>query len=94
MEPQSPAPVASNQQPAPAPAPVKTKSHAYIIWLVLWLSALPASIAISLSARLLLGNSAPDGLMLVVNILTILLGLYAFVGWVPFVIVAAKRGKS
>ncbi len=69
----------------------QTQARCWVKWLVLWLVALPLGLVISFVTQFVFGGSIglSDTATLVkhlCSILSILLALYMFVGWIPFLI--------
>lgn len=80
----------SPQQAQAAPASNPSKSH-WVKWLVFWLVSWPLGVVIELLARLL-HLHAPA--ITIVNIISILLGMYGFIGWIPMVISIVRGHKK
>lgn len=84
-------PITNPYQPA---APQQPSSKKWIFWLVLWLGALPLSITISVIARFIFARTNDVSAASVpaeLNIITLLLGLYAFVGWIPMLVSILRK---
>lgn len=60
----------------------------FIVSLVLWLAALPLVALFQIILRFILnGIGSPDAVIAVVNIVSILIGLYGLLGWIPTTVI-------
>lgn len=92
-----------NQTPA-----AKKAKKIFLTWLIVWLGAWPLAFAMQLVLRALFSTLSPDMavnvdlgtettgplIVRVVSIISNLLGLYLFVGWVPALISWLKVEKA
>lgn len=89
-------PVSPYQQPA-APyrsAPPQPSSKKWVFWLVIWLAALPLGGVIAFVARFIFAqtsDASAAGVPAEVNIITLLLGLYGFLGWIPMLVSILRK---
>ncbi len=60
-----------------------------VVWLIVWLGALPLSLVLESVLRAI-SPGGNNSFTAAVNIIAILLGVWFFVGWVPVVITGLK----
>lgn len=92
---QVPQPLEVTRHSAPQTSDVTARrsNNLWIKLLVIWLCSWPLSFVITVLARLVFANS-DDSVNLInagVNVLSILLGIYGLMGWVPVLIVALRN---
>lgn len=98
----SPAPTQTPETPPPAAAPAAPPSPEYakakrqlIALVIIVACALPAAIVLGVANRFV--DQQVDGPSIVttlINILILLLGMFAFLGWIPVIIMAVRLEKK
>jgi hypothetical protein len=66
------------------------------MWLIVWLVSLPLAAVIQFVMRFALQDTetnATDGIKMVVNMVSLLMGMYGLLGWIPLVVSLARNKR-
>jgi len=85
-----PEPLGVTQPVAPSSDKLKARNR-FLVWLFIWLAVLPGAVIIQLLWRAIAGVDGPTTL---VNLLTLLMSVYGFLGWIPALILGIIWGNK
>jgi len=77
--------------PRRAPSVFRDQRSKWLPYLIFWLAAFPVAFVVSITTRNL---DLPDALRALINIVSLLIGVYGLLGWLPLVFVLSNISNS